>query len=113
MMLVARSRCLCDRTVNKQQNRYPMNMLNVPDARDRARDFRDVLSTLPEQVINKQQDRQFSRADIRMVKAFAPQISIAIENSKLFVETEKALNHAILEVCKWIVYFNILGGAVF
>jgi hypothetical protein len=33
-----------------------------------------------------------------MIKAFAPQIGIAISNCKLFEETEKALNHAILEV---------------
>lgn len=49
------------------------------------------------QIINKHNavDARFSEEDEQMLRAFCATAACAIENSKLFTETEKALNHAL------------------
>ena len=39
----------------------------------------------------------FSQANVRLLTAFSSQMAVAIENSRLFTETEKALNQALAE----------------
>lgn len=40
-------------------------------------------------------DSKFNEDDEQMLRAFCAQAAVAIENSKLFTATEKALNHAL------------------
>jgi GAF domain-containing protein len=49
------------------------------------------------QVINKTLNRVFNEEDIKLLGAFNAQAAVAIENSRLFTQTERALNQALAE----------------
>jgi GAF domain-containing protein len=49
------------------------------------------------QVMNKKIGYVFDEADEKLLAAFSAQAAVAIENSRLFQQTEKALNHALAD----------------
>jgi GAF domain-containing protein len=49
------------------------------------------------QVINKKAGYVFDEPDEKLLAAFSAQAAVALENSRLFQQTEKALNHALAD----------------
>lgn len=54
----------------------------------------------------------FDQSDEKLLQAFCTQAAVAIENSRLFTQTEKALNHALLEKRNNKFYMSVTKNLV-